>query len=175
MPPAKKSSTSTRRRASSSPAPTSKITRKEVEQATARFEKALEDANHALQAIGKDLGKSARQAYKDLADSLKTLRQNARTTNRGFVKDLDKLVATVTAGKAPSRTAGKPASRGTARKPASRAAAKPASRTAAKKPASRTAAKPASRTAAKKPASRTAAKPASRTAAKKPTRSRRSS
>ena len=62
MPPAKKSATRRASRSSAAPSPTSPITRKEVEAAAARFDKALEEANKALEALGGDLGKGAKNA-----------------------------------------------------------------------------------------------------------------
>ena len=114
MPPAKKPAP--RRRASAAKATPSagQITRKEVEQATARFEKALDEATQALQAMRNDLGKGAHAAYKDIAAALRTLRANAKKSNRAVLKDIEKLASSVTsatksvapAGRGRSRTDG---------------------------------------------------------------------
>ncbi len=105
MPPAKKPAP--RRRATTAKATSSHgpITRKEVEQATARFEKALDDAMNALQAMRNDFGKGANAAYKDVAATLRTLRATAKKSNRALLKDIEKLASSVTsAAKAPAST-----------------------------------------------------------------------
>jgi ABC-type transporter Mla subunit MlaD len=116
----KKTPARARRSGSASPAPTSPITRREVEQAAARFEKALEEANQALQTLAKNVGKGADTAYKDLSKALKTLRSDAVKTNRQLSKDLAKLAAAVNPAKAPA----KPARKRAARSPDSGTAAK---------------------------------------------------
>jgi uncharacterized membrane protein YccC len=123
MPQAKKRAGSGK---ASDTAPTRAITREELEQATARFERALEEAGEALRTIRGDLGKGAQRAYKDVAKALKSLRRDAQKTNKGLVKDLDKLRVALAAAKeeATPAAARKPAAR---RKPA-------ATRTAASKP-----------------------------------------
>jgi predicted nucleic acid-binding Zn-ribbon protein len=178
MPPAKKTSTPARRPAARRPTariatPSSAATRRQVERATARFEKALEDAGVALSALGKDVEKGSQTAYREMAKAVKALQSNAKKTNKQVLKDLEKLAAAVTQSKpAASRTAArKPAARkpaaasktATARKTS--AAAKPAARknASAAKPAaskSASASKPAARKApAKKaPARRTTAR-----------------
>lgn len=137
MPPAKKPAARRATRTAAAPSPTSPITRKEVEQAAARFDKALDEANDALLALGQDMGKGARSAYKEIAKALRSLRRDAQKTNRSLLKDLEKLRDSVTPAKSSAHTAGK----GTTAKAPARAAAKRtatagASRTAAKKPAS---------------------------------------
>jgi hypothetical protein len=127
MPPAKKPAARRATRTAAAPSPTSPITRKEVEQAAARFDKALDEANDALLALGQDMSKGARSAYKEIAKALRSLRRDAQKTNRSLLKDLEKLRASVTPGKAPSRST----SKGTAAKAPARTAAK----TAAKAPA----------------------------------------
>src|SRR5581483_452858 len=123
MPAAKKPATrrSTRSRASASSS--SPISRKEVEKATAQFEKALEQASTALQTLGQDLGKSAVGAYREVEKALRTLRRDAQRTNKSLLKDLDKLAAAMPG----------PVGRSTSRSTTSR-------RTASKSPARRTAA-----------------------------------
>jgi phosphoenolpyruvate-protein kinase (PTS system EI component) len=118
MPPAKKPAARRASRLPAVPTPTSPITRKEVEEAAARFDKALEEATHALQAIRDDLGKGAKSAYKDIANALKALRRDAQKTNKSLLKDIDKLRASVTPTKAPARSA----SKGTATRAPARAA-----------------------------------------------------
>jgi len=105
MPPAKKPATRRSARATSASTPTGPITRREVEQATARFEKALDEATKALSAMRQDLGAGARTAYKDIAAGLKTIQRDAVKTNKALIKDLDKLRASVTPAKRPARTA----------------------------------------------------------------------
>jgi hypothetical protein len=160
MPPAKKTAASRTTRTASRPAsvgsPTGAITRKEVEQATARFDKALDEAMQALSTMREDLGKGAKSAYKDIASALKALRRDAQKTNRSLIKDLEKLRGTLAPAKKPAATR-----KSTAVKAAVKA---PASSTAPKAPA-RTAGKPA----ASKPAAR---KPAARKATKRTTDSR---
>lgn len=109
MPPAKTRVAHKSRAKSDGTAPTKAITRKEVEESTARFEKALEEASDALQALGQDLGKGAQRAYKDLATALRALRRDAQKTSRTLVKDVEKLAAAVSTTKAPTRSAGKSA------------------------------------------------------------------
>src|SRR5438270_8743396 len=72
MPPAKKPAT---RRTSRSTArsTTRQTTRRQVEQATKRFEKALDQASTALQALAKDAGSGAKSAYGDVTKALRTL------------------------------------------------------------------------------------------------------
>jgi hypothetical protein len=118
MPPAKKSPTRKTSRATGAGSK-SALTRREVEQATKRFEKALDEASDALQALGKDVGRGAQSAYKDLAKALKAVRSDAQKTNRSLLKDVEKLAAAVTAGKTTSRSARKRPARATA-KPAGR-------------------------------------------------------
>jgi hypothetical protein len=100
------------------------ITRKEVEQATARFEKALAEANDALQTLGQNVGRGAQRAYKDLAKALQVVRRDAQKTNRSMIKDLEKLAAAVTPGRtktpATRKTPARSARAGSAAKKASR-------------------------------------------------------
>jgi superfamily II RNA helicase len=105
MPQVKKTPARARRSDSASPAPTSPITRREVEQAAERFEKALEEANQALHTLARNVGKGAEVAYKDLSKALKTLRRDAEKTNRQLSKDLAKLAAVASPAKAPGKPA----------------------------------------------------------------------
>ena len=99
--PARKTSATTAAR------PTTASTRKEVEQAAERFEKALADAGDALQALAKDAGHGAQRTYKELAKTLKALRREAEKTNRAMRKDLGKLAAAVTPAKPVAKAAPK--------------------------------------------------------------------
>jgi DNA-binding protein HU-beta len=161
MPPAKKQPA---RRAA--PSPTAPITRKEVEDAAARFDKALEDAHQALQAMGKGMGKGAKGAYTDVTKALSALRRDAQKTNRGLLKELDKLRSSVTPAKSSARTTSKrTTSKSSARTTSKRTTSKAPARTASKNTASkstaskRTASK---RTAASRSSSSTSKRPAAR-------------
>ncbi len=112
MPPAKKPAT---RRAStrSSSSSTKKISRREVERATARFDKALEDASKALQSLGSDFGKGAKGAYREVDKALKALRRDASKANKTMLKDLEKIVAAATPTRRTSSTAAKAPARST--------------------------------------------------------------
>lgn len=81
---------------------TSAGTRREVEQSIARFEKRLDDANDALQTLGKHLGRGAQSSYKEVTAAMRALRRDAAKTNRQALKDFDKLRAAITQ-KAPGR------------------------------------------------------------------------
>jgi hypothetical protein len=109
MPAARK--TTTRKPAARStngaPASRSAATRREVERRVARVEKLLEDAGEALQLLGKDLGRGAGDAYKELTRTARALRRDAQRTNQRMLKDFDKLRAAVT----PSGTTGRQATR----------------------------------------------------------------
>jgi phosphoenolpyruvate-protein kinase (PTS system EI component) len=139
MPPAKKTPARKSTRSTNASSPTGPISRKEVEAAVARFDKALDEATKALAAMRDDLGRGAKSAYKDVATALRTLRRDAARTNRAVIKDLDKLRSSVT-------TASKSSGRSTSR--ASSGAAKTA-RT-SRKAAASTTSKPAARGAAKR-------------------------
>jgi hypothetical protein len=126
MPPAKKpvAKKPAARRSGSAPATTETIsvaTRRQVERAATRLEKSLEEAQEALKAIRKDLGKGADRAYKDLTDAVGTLRRDAQRTNKLVAKELDRLRSAVTPARA--RTAAKPRA-SSARSTGSRAATK---------------------------------------------------
>jgi len=81
---------------------TSSATRREVEQSIARFEKRLDDANDALQALGKHLGRGAQSSYKEVTAALRTLRRDASKTNKAALKEFDKLRGAVTQARASS-------------------------------------------------------------------------
>ena len=123
MPPAKKPTTRAAGRGTAA-TPTTASTRREVERSIKRWEKALDDASQALQALARDSGKGAKTAYRDLTKALTMLRRDAQKTNREVLKDIEKLAAAVAAGagvRTPSRAS---ASRSTrARTPAARSAA----------------------------------------------------
>jgi hypothetical protein len=111
MPPAKK--TPTKKRASRTkrsrsgalkPAPDSGAARREVERSIARFEKRLDDANEALQVLGKHLGREAQRSYKEVTAALKTLRREAARTNRTLLRDFDKLRVGPTQSKPSTRS-----------------------------------------------------------------------
>jgi hypothetical protein len=147
MPPAKKTATAARStvasrakkpaRAASTSRPGRAATRREVERATARFEKALKEAVEALQSLQGHLGKGASTTYKDLTAALNTLRRNAEKTNKAVLKDFDKLVAALTAPAKSARPAAKrsAAKRTAAKRTTSAASTRSASTRAAKAPA----------------------------------------
>lgn len=88
--------------------------RRELERRAARVEKLLEDVGEALQLLGKDLGRGAGDAYKELTRTAHALRRDAQRTNQRMLKDLDKLRAAVTPSASPRRQATKRASRSSA-------------------------------------------------------------
>jgi len=142
MPPAKKTPARKSTRSTNASSGTGPISRREVEAAVARFDKALDEATKALAAMREDLGKGAKTAYKDVAAALSTLRRDAARTNRAVIKDLEKLRTSVTsAGSARTTrsrgrtTATKSSSARTATKPATSTASKPAARSTAKRSA----------------------------------------
>jgi len=75
---------------------TSSATRREVEQSIARFEKRLDDANDALQTLGKHLGRGAQSGYKEVTAALRTLRRDAGKVNKQALKDFDKVRGALT-------------------------------------------------------------------------------
>jgi hypothetical protein len=99
----------------------SPATRREVEREIARFEKMLDGASDALQALGRDLGRGAQDAYTDMLKTMRALRRDAQKTNRALLKDFEKLRATVT----PSGTTSRSSTRSTARSGGARASASP--------------------------------------------------
>jgi hypothetical protein len=118
MPPAKKESTRAGGRSAAAPSPAS--TRREVERSIKRWEKSLDDATQALQALARDSGKGAKSAYRDLTKALTSLRRDAQKTNRNLIKDLEQLAAAVASGAGVRSTSRASASRATrARRPAS--------------------------------------------------------
>jgi len=104
MPPAKKPAARRSSSRSSTRAASKRRTRAQVELATKRFEKALDEAGKALQALAKDAGSGA---YGGVTKALRSLQRDARTTNRKLLKDLEKLA------QAPRTAAGRPAARST--------------------------------------------------------------
>jgi hypothetical protein len=52
--------------------------------------------SEALQLLGKELGRGAQDAYKDVTKAMQALRRDAKKTNRNVLKDFDKLRAAVT-------------------------------------------------------------------------------
>jgi hypothetical protein len=94
---------------------TSAATRREVEQSIARFEKRLDDANDALQTLGKNLGRGAQSSYKEVTAALRALRRDAAKTNKQALKDFDKLrtALTPTRGSASSSRSTRSTSRST--------------------------------------------------------------
>jgi len=102
MPPAKKTPARKSTRSTNASSGTGPISRREVEAAVARFDKALDEATKALTMMREDLGKGAKAAYKDVAAALRTLRRDAARTNRAVIKDLEKLRASVTTTSKPS-------------------------------------------------------------------------
>ena len=109
MPQARKSTTSkssarSSRGARARAASASSATRREVEQSIARFEKRLDDANDALQTLGKHLGRGAQNSYKEVSSTLRSLRREAQKTNRQALKDFDKLRAALSQSDASGRS-----------------------------------------------------------------------
>src|SRR6185437_8224114 len=92
---------------------TSAATRREVEQSIARFEKRLDDANDALQTLGKHLGRGAQSSYKEVTTALRALRRDAAKTNKAALKDFDKLRQALT--KASATATGSRSARSSAR------------------------------------------------------------
>ncbi len=168
MPPAKKPAPSRRASAAKATQSAGQITRKEVEQATARFEKALDEATQALQAMRNDLGKGAHAAYKDIAAALRTLRANAKKSNRTVLKDIEKLASSVTSATKSVAPAGRGRSRTTATKATTSKRTTARSSAAKAKPAKKTRAKSSSASTARKStaAKSTSAKRTTRAAAK---------
>jgi hypothetical protein len=122
MPPAKKPASRAKKTtppATTSASSISSATRQQLQRAVKRLEKSLDDAQEALQSLGKDVGHGGHRTYRDLGDVVKRLRGDAKKANSSLAKDLEKLRAAVT----PSRAR--------AARPSARRAA--GSRTAAKK------------------------------------------
>ena len=128
MPPVKKQATRTTGRPAAR-ASTPAGARREVERSIKRWEKALEEASQALQALARDSGKGAKAAYRDLTKALTALRRDAQKANRDVIKDLEKLASAVAAGAGVratvrSSTSRTPAARtSSTRKPAARSTA----------------------------------------------------
>ena len=98
MPAARKTTTRTPAARSTNGAGASRsvATRRELERRVARVEKLLEDVGEALQLLGRDVGRGAGDAYKELTRTARALRRDALKTNKRMLKDLDKLRAAVT-------------------------------------------------------------------------------
>ena len=110
MPAAKKPRTSTSASRSRSGAAATRATpsRRDVERRIARVEKLLGDAGDALTLLGRDMGRGAGDAYKELIRTAKALRRDAERTNKRMLKDLDQLRTAATpsgAAASASRTA----------------------------------------------------------------------
>ena len=104
MPPARRSAARTTRGGSTNRA-SSAGTRRDVERAIKRLEKAIDDANAALKALGKDASTGAKSTYRDLGKILTVFRRDAQKTNRALMKDLEKLAgAAVAPAKAATRS-----------------------------------------------------------------------
>jgi hypothetical protein len=113
MPPAKKTTTRGASRGSRRDGTVTAATRARVAKATRQLEKALDQANDALKALGKDAGKGGQRSYKNMGNAVSAMRRDARKTNRALLSDLSKLRAAVS----PKKTAKKPAKkRATAKK-----------------------------------------------------------
>jgi hypothetical protein len=100
-------------------ASTTAATRREVEQSIARFEKRLDDANDALQTLGKHLGRGAQGSYKEVTAALRSLRRDALKTNKQALKDFDKLRTALTQSNASSSRSSRSATRSTTARSAS--------------------------------------------------------
>ena len=121
MPPAKKP-TAAKPASGANAAPAS--SRREVQRAISSFEKAIEDANGALQALARSAGKDAKDRYRELTKSLTAVRRDAKRHNAKLIREFDKLKGAVSAPVSKARgTVTRSRSAGTA------AAAKPASST----------------------------------------------
>ena len=82
-------------------------TRRDVERQIARVEKLLGDAGDALQLLGKDMGRGAGDAYKELVRTAKALRRDAQRTNKRMLKDFDELRVALTPSRATRRSSRK--------------------------------------------------------------------
>jgi hypothetical protein len=87
------------------------ITRREVEAATKRFDKALDDATSALQTMGANFGRGAKSTYREVERALQTLRRDAQKANRTVIKDLEKVWAAAGSASPTSRSRGKSATK----------------------------------------------------------------
>src|SRR5205085_2256925 len=83
--------TGTTRRTSSARTSTPASVRRQAERTIKRLDKSLDEAQTALRALGKDLGKSGKEAYKDVEGLMRNLRRDAGKANRRAIQDLDKL------------------------------------------------------------------------------------
>jgi len=116
MPAARKTTARTpaARSANGAPASRSAATRRELERRVARVEKLLEDVGEALQLLGKDMGRGAGDAYKELTRTARALRRDAQRTNKRMLKDFDKLRTAVTPSGTTKRQATRRAPRSSA-------------------------------------------------------------
>ena len=106
MPAAKKpaAGTSAARSRNGPPVASRAATRRDVERQIARVERLLGDAGDALQLLGKDMGRGAGDAYKELVRTAKALRRDAQRTNKRMLKDFDKLRVALTPSGATRRS-----------------------------------------------------------------------
>ena len=109
MPAAQKpaAATSAARSRNGTPVAGRAATRRDVERQIARVEKLLGDAGDALQLLGKDMGRGAGDAYKELVQTAKALRRDAQRTNKRMLKDFDKLRSALTPSGATRRSSRK--------------------------------------------------------------------
>jgi hypothetical protein len=109
MPAAKKPATATSaaRSRNGPPGAGGAATRRDVERQIARVEKLLGEAGDALQLLGKDMGRGAGDAYKELVRTAKALRRDAQRTNKRMLKDFDKLRVALTPSAATRRSSRK--------------------------------------------------------------------
>ena len=126
---AAKRATPTRRTATSNGAAGSMTaaTRRQLETAVKRLEKALDDASSALQSLAKDAGHGGSRAYKELGTTLKALQREAQKHNKALAKDLGNVRASV-ATRATRATSTRKTTSSARKTTTRRAAAKPASR-----------------------------------------------
>jgi hypothetical protein len=75
-----------------------------VERQIARVERLLGDAGDALQLLGKDMGRGAGDAYKELVRTAKAQRRDAQRTNKRMLKGFDKLRVALTPSGATRRS-----------------------------------------------------------------------
>jgi len=94
MPAAKKAASRSQSTAAKRPRRTS--AQGEAERTIKRFEKSLDEAQAAIRALGKDVGKGGRDLYRDIETLLKSAKRDAGKANRAALKDLGKLGAAVT-------------------------------------------------------------------------------
>ena len=108
--------TSAARSRNGTPVASRAATRGDVERRIARVEKLLGDVGDALQLLGKDMGRGAEDAYKELVRTARALRRDAQRTNKRMLKDFDKLRDALTPSGATRRSSSTTAPAGRARK-----------------------------------------------------------